>query len=490
MTLEGIGRFDEPIYVTSDPGDANRLFVVERGGTVQEVAGGGVTEFADLSAEVGCGGSGCVGERGLASIALAPDFDTSGRLFADYTSEPDGAIHVVELVAPLGGSAVGATPRQLLEIAHPVNANHNGGQLQFGPEGDLFISTGDGGGADDEMANAQDLESLLGKILRIDPDPSGPEAYTVPPDNPFAGTASAPYDTIWSYGLRNPFRFSFDRAGGGIWIGDVGQSAREEVDFAAAPGYGAGANYGWNCFEGTLPGPATDPGCGELGANLVAPVFEYPHADPGNGGAHGCALIGGYVVRDPGLAGLDGRYLYGDLCGGELRSFDPADPYASDCAEGLAVANLNSFGEDAAGRLYTVSGDGVVSRLVASGSERCGATEPPVTPTTPLRSAYAGIKAFSRHVLRGDRALITVWVSPCADRRGERIRLFRGRRGIGSRRLSRACTARFRPRIRHRSNFRARIAEGDGFEAATSRRLKIKPRQVRHRKHRHHRNGQ
>ncbi len=140
---------------------------------MQEVASGGVTEFADLSTEVGCGKSGCLGERGLASIALAPDFDTSGRLFADYTSEPDGAIHVVELVAPLGGSAVGATPRQLLEIEHPVNANHNGGQLQFGPEGDLFISTGDGGGADDEMENAQDLKSLLGKILRIDPDPSG-----------------------------------------------------------------------------------------------------------------------------------------------------------------------------------------------------------------------------------------------------------------------------------------------------------------------------
>ncbi len=152
------------------------------------------------------------------------------------------------------------------------------------------------------------------------------------------------------------------------------------------------------------------------------------------------------------------------------------------------MANLNSFGEDAAGRLYTVSGDGVVSRLVASGVERCGATEPPVKP--PLRSAHAGIKAFSRHVLRGDRALVTVWVSPCADRQGERIRLFRGRQGIGSRRLSRACTARFRPRIRHRSNFRARIAEGGGFEAATSRRLTIKPRRVHHRKHRRHRNRQ
>ncbi|MFN8215848.1 MAG: PQQ-dependent sugar dehydrogenase [Solirubrobacterales bacterium] len=491
MTVEGIGRFDEPIYVTSDPGDANRLFVVERAGTVREARPGTAPVlFADLGAAVGCGKSGCLGERGLLSIALAPDFDTSGRLFADYAGEPDGTIHVVELIAPLGGTAVGAPLRQVLEIPHPGKSNHNGGQLQFGPEGDLFISTGDGGGANDELENSQDLGSLLGKILRIDPtdpDGAGPRTYSVPAGNPFAGEVAAPYDTIWSYGLRNPFRFSFDRGGGGIWIGDVGQSAREEIDFGAAPGLGGGANYGWNCFEGRIPGPATDPGCSTL-SGAVAPIFDYPHADPGGGGAHGCAVIGGYLVRDRGLGTLYGRYLYGDLCGGELRSFDPSAPYATDCDEGVAVANLNSFGEDAAGRLYTVSGDGVVGRLVASGSDRCAAAE--TSPTPPLRPAYAGIRAFSRHVLRGDRALITVWVSPCANRQGERVKLFRGPRAIAGRPLSRACTARFRPRIRSRANFRARITEGGGFEAATSRQLTIKPRRAVHRKRRHHRAAQ
>lgn len=478
-SVQLVGTFSEPIYVTSDPGDANRLFVVERRGLVKEVEGAAVTDFADLSAAVGCEPAGCEGERGLLSIALAPDFDLSGRLFADFAGEPDGAIHVVELLAG-GGSALGATPRTVLEIPHPGAANHNGGQLQLGPEGDLFVSTGDGGGAGDEFHNAQDLESLLGKILRIDPTPGG--GYTVPAGNPFPG-ATPPYDTIWSYGLRNPFRFSFDRAGGGVWIGDVGQGAREEVDFSPAPGFGRGADYGWNCREGTLPGPASDPQCGEPGvAGFTEPVFDYPHSGASPGAAEGCAVIGGYVVRDASLGALYGRYLYGDHCSGELRSFDPAAPRATDCFEGLDVGNLDSFGEDAAGRVYAVSGDGAVWRLVPSTPSSCG--EPPAAAApaaAPLRPAYAGIKAYGRRIQRGKRALITVWISPCAQRRGERIRLFRGRHPLGSRRLSRACTARFRPRIRRRSNFRSRIEAGAGFEAATSRRLTIKPRRARRR---------
>lgn len=479
--LEPIGSFDEPIYVTSDPGDGNRLFVVQRRGQVIEVDNGASSVFADLSGLVACPAGGCAGERGLLSIALAPDFHTSGRLFADYASEADEQIHVVELVAS-GGSALLATPRTLLEIPHPESSNHYAGQLQFGPEGNLFVATGDGGGANDEHHNAQDPESLLGKILRLDPDPSATAPYTVPAGNPLVGVvAPGAAETIWSLGLRNPFRFSFDRAGGGIWIGDVGQSAREEIDFAAAPGFGGGANYGWNCLEGSEPGPATDPQCASLSAeDFTAPVFEYPHEG-------GCAaVIGGYVVRDPGLTGLYGRYLYGDLCAAQLRSFDPADPYASDRAEPLSVANLNSFGEDACGRLYAVSGSGAVSRLVGDPPTAC-ASPPTATVPVPLRPAYAGIKAFSRHVLRGDRALITVWISPCSGRAGERVRLLRGGRGIGWHHLSRVCTARFRPRIRHRSRFRAVVEAGGGFEATISRRLTIKPRRIHHRRHRHHR---
>lgn len=470
-TLEPIGSFTAPIYVTSDPGNGNRLFVVERSGLVEQVENGAVTTFADLQAQVGCGGE-CGGERGLLSIALAPDFDASGRFFVDYASELDGSIHVAEMRAA-GSSAPISSLRPLLTIPHPVPSNHYGGQLQFGPEGNLFVSTGDGGGSDDQFHNAQSLTSLLGKILRIDPDPGPLLPYTVPAGNPFP--APPPYDTIWSYGLRNPFRFSFDSGGGGIWIGDVGQGAREEVDHVAAPGLGAGADYGWNCFEGTSPGPSpSEPGCAEP-HTFTAPVFDYPHSGAPSGGAEGCAVIGGYLVRDPGLGELDGRYLYGDLCEGALRSFAPADPYGSDRAAGLSVPNLNSFGEDACGRLYAVSGDGLVSRLVGSQPTPC----PKLAPL-PLKRSYAGIRALSRRVKRGGRAVVTVWVSPCLGRRGEKVKLFRGRRSLGAHPLSRACTARFLPRIHRRAGFRAKIEADATFEATVSRQLTIKPRAKRH----------
>ena len=195
-------------------------------------------------------------------------------------------------------------------------------------------------------------------------------------------------------------------------------------------------------------------------------------------------MIGGYLVRDPSLGALDGRYLYGDHCTGQLRSFDPASPYTTDCSEGLTIENLNSFGEDAAGRVYAVSGNGGVWRLVPSTPSSCGEPEATQAAKPQLRSAFVGIKAHGRRVQRGKRALITVWLSPCAERKGQKVRLFRGRHSVGSRRLSRACTARFRPRIRHRSRFRSRIGAGDGFETATSRRLTIKPAKVRHHRHR------
>jgi hypothetical protein len=460
VTLQPIGSFDDPIYVTSDPGNPNRLFVAERTGKIQQVAGGATTLFADLSPVTQCGGS-CNGETGLYSIALAPDFDTSGRLYFDYANSVDGTLHVDE-VRQLGETASPGTVREVLTIAQPPESNH-GGQLQFGPEGDLFVSTGD----DEAKSEAQSLSSLLGKILRIDPLPSGAMQYSVPPGNPFAANPP-PYDTIWSYGLRNPFRFSFDRLGGGIAIGDPGVNSQEEVDYSPAPQFGAGANYGWDCFEAFLPGPGTGkPECSSPpAAGYTPPIFDYVHNDPGSGAAHGCAIIGGYVVRDPSLDGLYGRYLYADHCLGELRSFELAAPFATDRSEGIALGEFDSFGEDSCGRLYTVAGS-QVSRLVGSEPRTCAAS-------APLGVSYMGIRAQHRKVKRRGRALITAWVSPCKGRKGEPVKLFRGRKHIGTRRLDLACSVRFRPRIVRRASFRAKIGEDTTYVASTSRKLRIR----------------
>jgi hypothetical protein len=469
LSLQQIGgRFTKPVYITSDPGNPERLFVVERRGTVQLVENGNTSLFADISPFVSA-----AGEGGLLSIALAPDFGSSGRLFVYYTgpqlTNPD--IHVAELVA-VGGSALLSTPRNLLTIPHPNHDNHYGGQLQFGPEGNLFVSTGDGGGENDVEENAQSLSSLLGKILRIHPNPSAFLPYTVP-DNPFAGNPP-PYDTIWSYGLRNPFRFSFDRLTGDLWIGDVGQDKREEVDFAAAPGLGGGSNYGWNCREGRLAGPATDPECASPPpGGFVDPVFDYPKTG-------GCAaLIGGYVARGPGMGDLSGRYLYGDLCSGQLRSFSPAAPSATDRAEGLQVPDLNSFGQDSCGRLYAVSGEGFAYRLLGPGAAFCTTIVQPAS----LTPSFVRIRALRRNVKRNRRAFVTAFVSPCPERRGDRVTLWQGRRRLGTRRLDRVCSVRFRPRVKHRIRFQAKVAADGTYAEATSRRLTIRVLH-RHRKHR------
>lgn len=469
-TLQPVGTFERPIYVTSDPGNPERLFVVERAGVIKQVENGAITTFANLKEAVGCPASGkCEGERGLLSIALAPDFDTSGRLYVDYAQNSTGEIHVAELVA-VGGTALFSAPHDVLTIVHSKAANHNGGQLQFGPEGNLFISTGDGGGENDQFHNSQSLEgkpeALLGKILRISPLLGG--GYVVPAGNPFP-SATPPFNTIWSYGLRNPYRFSFDQASGAIAIGDVGQEKREEVDYALAPGLGGGANYGWNCREGLIEGPADDEGCG--GGEFVDPIFDYSHEDPGNGGPFGCAIVGGYVARDRSLGDLYGRYLYGDYCNPELRSFVPGLPSASgDRGEGIDVPNLVSFGEDSCGRIYTVSELGQVSRLVGSQPASCFTTGT----ATPLKPSFAGIKALRRRVVRGGKALITAFVSPCAGRKGEPVKLFRNRAHIGTRHLDRACTARFRQKIGRPWRFQVTVPADDTYQTASSRKLKIK----------------
>ncbi len=337
--LSKLGDFTEPTYATSPPGDAARVFVTERAGVVR--IAGQAAPFLDLRSITQTDYT----ERGLLSVAFAPDYATSGRFYVYLTAAPDGQIQVREYRRSAADPNV-ADPnsgRLLLAIAHPDAQNHNGGQLQFGPDGKLWLGTGDGGGADNQFGHSQDPASLLGKLIRLDPAQPAPE--------------------VMARGLRNPWRFSF-APDGRIVIGDVGQNTTEEVDVGLA------ANYGWPCKEGKAA-YKTDPGCD--GVATADPVLERPHS------AGVCSITGGYVVRDPGLPTLLGRYLYGDYCAPALRSADLANP-ASDAPVGVDVAQLSSFGEDACGRILAVSLAGPVYRLVDGAPSPCASAPPAATP--------------------------------------------------------------------------------------------------------------
>jgi hypothetical protein len=381
VSLQSVGAYSQPVFVTSDPHDPDRLFVVERAGRIKLTTPSRTTTFVDLSALVESGHQ----ERGMLSMALAPDFAASGLLYVYYTGRTAGSIHIAELRAN-GDVADPASLRNVLTIPHREYPNHNGGQLQFGPDGYLYIGTGDGGGGGDPLEAGQNGGALLGKILRIDPRRRGAQPYTVPADNPFVGTASRP--EVWSLGLRNPYRFSFDRATGALTVGDVGQNGWEEVDFASPPAAGRGLNFGWDCREGRHSYEPS--GCPASG--LVDPVLEYSHA----GG--GCAVTGGYVVRDPGLEELAGRYVYSDYCGGEIRSVVLALPNAiGDRSERIDAGNPSSFGEDSCGRVYVASLTGEVSRLVDSTPTRCAT----VSPNPPERCSQSVRGTPRRDVLSG-----------------------------------------------------------------------------------------
>jgi hypothetical protein len=463
-TLEKVGDFDQPTYVAGDPSNANRIFVLERKGRIKAVENGAVSSFADFGPSLSCPDE-CPDERGAMSIAVAPDFGSSGRLYVDYASNVDGDVHIDEFVSPGPGHTSAAFARNLATIDFPGTSLHFGGQLQIGRDGQLYVSTGDGGGDNDPFHSAQNPLSPLGKILRLDPD-------AVAPITP----------VVWSFGLRNPYRFSFDRLGGDMVIADVGQGQREEIDLATSPGPslvgGNGANYGWNCREGSIAGPATDPECATPpAAGYVAPVFEYGtySLDPDLGGKR-CSIIGGYVVRDPALGGLGGRYVYGDYCAGGLRSLQlPASAggqASGDCSLGLKVENPVSFGEDAAARVYVVAQNGPVYRLAGPApADGCN-------PSAPVGKAavatVVGIKALRRRVERGKRALLTVFVSPCKGRKGDSVGLLRDGHRNGTKSLSRACTARFFPQIRRGTRFTAFTYGNDEYLAGKSRRLTIK----------------
>jgi glucose/arabinose dehydrogenase len=352
LQLTKIGDFTRPVYVTSPPNDPNHVFVAEQRGTVRQVVGGQASPapFLDVTDHVLE-----LSERGSLGIAFAPDYATSGRVYVDYTDRTgNGNVNVVEFQRSeqFPDRVDPYSARQILEIGKPWE-NHNGGMLQFGPDGYLYVAVGDGdsGVINPPGAFAQTLDDLLGNILRIDPlHPDGQSPYSVPNSNPFVGRTGARPE-VWDYGLRNPWRFSIDPANGDLYIGDAGEGEREEIDYVA--GNRGGLNFGWPCFEGTVPAPTT-----QACADPVGPVYDYDH------GSGRCAVIGGVVVRDPRLPSLAGRYLFGDYCDGKLHSLNVDGGKASDVTDlGLTVPTLDSFGVDGLGRVYVTATDGGVYRL-------------------------------------------------------------------------------------------------------------------------------
>ncbi len=347
VALKQIGSFDAPVYVTGAPGFPQLLFVVEQPGRIQVLSGGRPRTFLDIRGLVSYGG-----EEGLLSVAFPPDYARSKRFYVYYNDDA-GDIRVDEFRRRTATRASFGSRRPVIQVPHPVNSNHNGGQLQF-LDNLLYFATGDGGAGGDPPNNAQNKEVLLGKLLRIDPRASGDKPYSVPSSNPFVGKAGR--DEIYSYGLRNPFRFSFDTTRGQprIAIGDVGQDSFEELDYLTV-GRASGANFGWDAFEGFSKYDTPDPG------GTVKPIFAYGRSRGGGS----CTIIGGYVVRDRRLAGLRGRYIYADLCEGQIRALTPSLKRASgDRKLGLRVESPSSFGEDQRGRLYVTSLEGPVYRLV------------------------------------------------------------------------------------------------------------------------------
>ena len=346
---EIVSGLNFPLYLSAPPGDLSRLFIVEKGGVIRIVKNGALlpSPFLDISARVSTGS-----EQGLLGLAFDPDYASTGRFIVHYTDAAgDTQLSSFQLssdpdVADPGSEAI------ILTADQPYD-NHNGGQVLFGPDGFLYLGLGDGGSAGDPEGRGQDLSDLLGSILRIDLRTSAP--YTVPPDNPFVGVVGASPE-VWSYGLRNPWRFSFDRATGDLYIADVGQGNFEEVDISlAADGAGKGVNYGWNRMEGAH---CYSSGCSPSG--LAQPALEYSHGE-------GCSITGGYVYRGSAVPALQGQYFFSDWCRGWVRSFRYSGGSATELTEWPSLrtgGTIVSFGEDAAGEVYVVESGGRVSKIV------------------------------------------------------------------------------------------------------------------------------
>jgi hypothetical protein len=446
--LVKIGDFDMPMYVTSPPGDP-QLYVVEKGGTIKRVGGG---TFLDISSLVASAQE----ERGLLSMAFAPDYKTSGKFYVFYTADdPIGEVRTVEYRRSANpAQADPATARPVFTAAHDLQF-HNGGQLQFGPDGMLYASIGDA----QSGANAQNTGNPYGKILRL--NPAGGAAA----GNPFG-------NVVWAYGLRNPWRFSFDRATGDIAIGDVGSDgavAREEINWGVAPGRARGVNFGWPDSEGMS-------GAGQH------PIIEHGESEGWQ------AVVGGYVVRDQGLPTLRGRYIYGDFAHPRLFSAIPRTG-ADDKPTGLEVTALTSFGEDACGHIYAASWNGPVYRLQDGAVSPCSLSGQ-ATDTTPpgLAVGLAGVrKALKKRVLR-----IGVRCSEaCEVAVGTRLRKVRrlatrhralaaNQRKVVRVKLSKKLTRKLRKRVRRRGFVRIAVAvratDAAGNVATKTKRGRIKRR--------------
>lgn len=345
-------NLSSPVHLASPPND-DRLFVVEQPGRIRIIQNGSLlsTPFLDINARVTDGG----GEQGLLSVAFHPQY-AANRHFYVYYVDNDGNLQIERFTAPTASSNVAdpATALPIINIPHPTHSNHNGGQLAFGPDGFLYIGTGDGGSGGDPPNNAQNLNILLGKMLRLDVNSGNQVPYVIPPSNPFRDRTDARPE-IWAYGLRNPWRFSFDRIDDVLYIGDVGQNRREEIN--AAPADKSGLNYGWRIMEGTscfLPMSSCDR------APLTLPIHDYAR-DDGN-----CSVTGGFAYRGSAIPQIVGLYFFSDYCKGGLRSFRLVNGAATDVREWNAGVGggITSFGEDRNRELYVISHGGTVGKLV------------------------------------------------------------------------------------------------------------------------------
>jgi glucose/arabinose dehydrogenase len=344
---------DFPLFLTAPPGDDSRLFVVEKTGRIRLIKNGSLlpAAFLDLSSKVSSGG-----EQGLLGLAFHPGYAGNGRFVVNYTNTSGDTRVSVFRVSANPDVADAASEQVILSVDQPF-ANHNGGMVAFGPDGKLYIGMGDGGSGGDPQGNGQNRNTLLAKLLRL--EVSGTGQVSVPADNPFVGQAGSRPE-IWSYGLRNPWRFSFDRQSHDLYIADVGQNAHEEINAStAATEFGRGLNYGWNRMEGASCYKPPS-GCNQSG--LTLPVLDYDHSQ-------GCSVTGGYVYRGDAIASLRGLYFYGDYCSGWVKSFRLSGGQSAerrDWAELRPGGQITSFGEDARGELYVMISSGKVFRIIAA----------------------------------------------------------------------------------------------------------------------------
>jgi len=348
--------FSSPVFMTAPPNDSTRLFIVQQGGLIRifDVVGGSLLTdpFLNVSSLLSTGG-----ERGLLGMAFDPQYAVNRQFYIFYTNTA-GDIVIARYLRNATNVNLGDTSSAttLLTVAHPNFSNHNGGMLAFGPDGCLYAGLGDGGGAGDPNNNAQILSSLLGKLLRLNPD-TGEACNNNGIINPFILVGGLP--RIWSLGLRNPWRFSFDRITGDLYIGDVGQDAREEIDVAVAPNAGRQANYGWRLMEGFL---CFNPSMNCNSGGLTLPLLDYPHLS----GA--CSVIGGYVYRGSAMPAMQGTYFYADFCAGFVRSFRYQNGQPTEQTEWPLLSPpggfVTSFGEDAAGELYVMTQGGGLFKVI------------------------------------------------------------------------------------------------------------------------------